>query len=304
MLSHRHIEVFRAVMSAGSVTGAAASLHTSQPTVSRELARLEQLLGYDLFERQGGRLRATRRALALFEEVQRAYEGLERVQSRAQALAHDAGGTLELLSLPALNHALLPAACARLARAYPQAALSITPQEPPLLDEWLQAQRFDLGLTEQGRPAPGLELRPLMSADEVCVLPASHPLRTKAVLAPEDFADQAFISLGSADPYRRQLDTLFAEQGVTRQLRLQTDSAAALCEMVRQGLGLSIVNPLTALACAGPGLVLKRFAVSVPYEVWLARPLLRSPHPLVEPLREALVAEGLALQQRLQSALG
>ena len=49
LVSHRHIEVFRAVMTAGSVTSAAALLHSSQPTVSRELARLEQLLGYPRF---------------------------------------------------------------------------------------------------------------------------------------------------------------------------------------------------------------------------------------------------------------
>ena len=70
-ISHRHIEVFRAVMLAGSATGAAELLHTSQPTVSRELARLESLLGYHLFDRVQGRLRPHARALALWEEVQR-----------------------------------------------------------------------------------------------------------------------------------------------------------------------------------------------------------------------------------------
>lgn len=55
-LTHRHIEVFRAVMLAGQVTRAAEVLHTSQPTVSRELARMEQVLGYALFERDKGRM--------------------------------------------------------------------------------------------------------------------------------------------------------------------------------------------------------------------------------------------------------
>ena len=64
-LTHRQIEVFRAVMNAGQVTHAAEALHTSQPTVSRELARLEQVLGIDLFERVRGRLRPTVRAMAL-----------------------------------------------------------------------------------------------------------------------------------------------------------------------------------------------------------------------------------------------
>lgn len=50
-LTHRHVEVFRAVMASGHVTRAAEMLHTSQPTVSRELARLEQVLGLPLFDR-------------------------------------------------------------------------------------------------------------------------------------------------------------------------------------------------------------------------------------------------------------
>ena len=50
----RHIEIFHAVMTAGNLTEAAQMLHTSQPTVSRELARFEKVLGLKLFERTRG----------------------------------------------------------------------------------------------------------------------------------------------------------------------------------------------------------------------------------------------------------
>jgi DNA-binding transcriptional LysR family regulator len=90
-ITHRHIEVFRAVMTAGSVTGAAQLLYTSQPTVSRELARMEQLLGYALFERVQGRLRANARALLLWDEVRRSWQGLERVIDRAVELGRPQG---------------------------------------------------------------------------------------------------------------------------------------------------------------------------------------------------------------------
>ncbi len=296
MLSHRHIEVFRALMRAGTVTGAAALLHSSQPTLSRELARAEQLLGYALFERERGRLKPTQRALALFDEVQRAYLGLERVQARAQALARGDDGALELLSLPAFSHALLPGACARLP---PAVALNITPQEPPLLEEWLAAQRFDLGLTEQALNDAGLQQECLMRADEVCILPATHRLASRAYLQPDDFAGEEFLSLGSEDPYRLALDRVFADRGVQRRLRLQTHSAVALCAMVQAGLGLSIVNPLTALASSGAGLVWRRFSVSVPYEVWLHKPLYRPAHGQAEAMAVALRAEAAALLDRL-----
>lgn len=71
----RHIEIFHAVMTTGNLTEAARMLHTSQPTVSRELARFEKVLGLTLFERARGRLQPTVQGLRLFEEVQRSWYG-------------------------------------------------------------------------------------------------------------------------------------------------------------------------------------------------------------------------------------
>ena len=91
-LTHRQIEIFRAVMDTGHVTRAAERLGSSQPTVSRELARLEHVLQMVLFERVRGRLRATVRAQALLDEVQRSYIGLDRIAVAAQALRTFAQG--------------------------------------------------------------------------------------------------------------------------------------------------------------------------------------------------------------------
>lgn len=287
-IQHRHIEVFRAVMTAGSVTGAAALLHTSQPTLSRDLARLEQLLGYALFERERGRLKATARARALFDEVERSFQGLARVVERAQALGRAEDMELSLLSLPALSHALLPGALAQLLAGHPAARVAITPAEPPLLDAWMAEQRFDLGLAEQATPLPGVRVEPVLAADEVAVLPAGHPLAARERLALTDFDGQDFISLAPDDPYRREIDARFAEAGVRRRLRLQTHSAVAVCALVRSGLGLAVVNPLTAAACAGDGLAVRPLAVSIPYRVSALLPLHRPAQPLVQDLLNAL----------------
>src|SRR3989338_9076886 len=234
-ITHRHIEVFRAVMTAGSATGAADLLHSSQPTVSRELARLESLLGYALFERIQGRLRANARALALWDEVQRSWQGLERVVDRAVALCR-AGAVL------------------------------------------------------------------LRTLDEVSLLPASHALALQPVLQLADFADQPFVSLSADDPYRRIIDARFAEAAVPRTLRMETHSAAAVCAMVEHGLGLAIVNPLTALTAAANGrLVVRRLALSIPFSVAAVLPLYRPPLPEVAPMLEALRAEAAEVARRLEA---
>jgi DNA-binding transcriptional LysR family regulator len=300
-LTHRHVEVFRALMLSGSVTRAAELLHTSQPTVSRELARLEHVLQMNLFDRVRGRLRPTVRALLLRDEVERSYLGLERIASTAASLRQFAEGRLDIACLPALAHALLPEAMRRFADAHPQASATIATLESPLLEARLTEQRHDLGLTERAEAPPGTTLLPLLQVEEVAVLPDGHPLLAKRQLRAQDFQGQAFVSLAPDDPYRLQLDALFGRQGVQRRLALEAGSAVAVCALVRQGLGLAIVNPLTALELAGPGLHIRPLAVKVPFHVGLVLPELRPPSPLREPFVAALRTAAAAVKRRLKA---
>lgn len=302
-LSHRQIDFFRAVMGTGHVTRAAELLHTSQPTVSRELARLEQVLGFALFERVKGRLKPTVRALALMEEVEQSYVGLERIAATALGLRAYAQGRLQLACLPALSHALLPDAIGRFTLRQSEAAVGLTPIESPQLEAALSEQRFDLGLSERHEAPAACTLDTLLVADEVAVLPAGHALARMAVLSPADFAGQSFISFAPADPYRQQVDALFAAAGVERVLKLETPSAVSVCALVRQGLGLGIVNPLTALELAGGGLVVKPLTVSIPFHVALVRPSWRAVHPLRADFETALAEAAAALKQRLNSTV-
>ncbi|MDQ7988274.1 MAG: LysR family transcriptional regulator [Candidatus Dactylopiibacterium sp.] len=300
-IEHRHIEIFRAVMRAASVTGAAQILRTSQPTVSRELARFETLLGFALFERIRGRLQPTPRAHLLYAEVQRAWQGLDAVRATARGLRDFSAGPLALVCVPVFAQTLLPEACRRFHARLPEVGVSITPQESPLLEEWLSAQRFDLGLTEQDTAPPGCTLAPLLVADEVCVLPAGHRLLAKARLTLADFADEPFVSLAPADPYRQQVDALFATAGIARRMIFETQSAASVCGLAGAGLGVGIVNPLSALEHAAAGLAWRPLDVSIPFRVSLARPAFRPGGPHVETFAQALAEAAAALDVRLRA---
>jgi DNA-binding transcriptional LysR family regulator len=278
--------MFRAIMLHGNLSRAAEVCASSQPTLSRELARLEQLLGFDLFDRIRGRLRPTVRALALMQEVERSFVGLEQIAARAQELRLQATGRLRLACLPALAHALVPQALVHFANAMPQATVCVHPEESPWLEQAMSEQRFDVGLSETSEAPTGVTLQTILQVNEVAVLPAGHRLCRKAVLTPQNFEGERFVSLAAGDSYRAQIDQMFAAAQVTRQTRLETASAVAVCAMVRQGLGLAIVNPLTALAMAGPDLVVRPLSVAISFKVSLLLPEIAAPHPL----RPALVA--------------
>ena len=284
-LTHRQLTMFRAIMRQGNLSRAAEVCASSQPTLSRELARLEQLLGFDLFDRVRGRLRPTVRALALMQEVERSFVGLDQIAARAQELRLLSTGRLRLACLPALAHALVPQALVHFSTVLPQATVSIYPQESPWLEQAMSEQRFDVGLSETSEAPAGVTLQTILQVNEVAVLHRSHALCRKPVLAPQDFKGERFISLAAGDPYRQAIDQMFAQAQVTRITCLETASAVAVCAMVRQGLGLAIVNPLTAMAMSGPELLVRPLAVAIPFRVSLLLPEVAAPHPL----RAALV---------------
>jgi DNA-binding transcriptional LysR family regulator len=300
-LTHRQLGLFRSVMLHGNLSRAAEASNSSQPTLSRELARLEQVLGFDLFDRVRGRLRPTARALALMQEVERSFIGLEQIAQRARELRTLSGARLRLACLPALAHALVPHALRALAHTAPQALVSVQPLESPWLEQSLSEQRFDLGLSEAVEAPPGVAWQALFEANEVAVLPASHGLCRKQVLQPQDFEGEHFISLAANDPYRQAIDRLFADQGVNRLQCLETESAAAICAMVRQGLGLAVVNPLTALECAGNGLAVRPLSVAIPFRISLLLPDKPTPHPLREALVQALQSASRALETSVRA---
>ena len=303
-LTHRHIEVFRTVMLAGQVTRAAELLHTSQPTVSRELARLEQLVGYPLFERDKGRMRPTVRAMALLEEVEASFVGLERIAAHALSLQQYARGRLQLACLPALAQALVPEAVAAFAAMWPEASVTLLPMETLPLEAALTEQRVDLGLSEHDSVPDACLQQPLLRTQEVCVLPTGHALAGRTCLTPSDFEGLPFVSLAPADAYRQRIDQAFADAGVTRQLRVESASAASVCALVAAGLGVALVNPVTALAMAGHGLVLRPFSVPIAFNVNLVLPQWRAVHPLRDTLTSTLQSTAGRVQQQLDGLIG
>lgn len=300
-LTHRQISMFRTVMLHGNLSRAAEASRSSQPTLSRELARLEQLLGFALFDRVRGRLQPTARAYVWMQEVERSFVGMEHLAQRALELRAFSGTRVRLACLPALAHGLVPHALRALAHTQPQAQVSVHPVESPWLEQAMSEQRFDLALSEATTAPVGAQLLPLLEAHEVAVLPTAHSLCRKKVLQVHDFAGEHFISLAVNDPYRQAIDQWFAQHGVSRLQMLETESAVAICAMVRQGLGVAIVNPLTALECAGQGLEVRPLEEHIPFRVSLLLPQTTAPHPLRDGLQQALVQASKTLEKTLRS---
>ncbi len=277
-LTHRQLEIFRSLMQTLNVTETAAQLLSSQPTISRELKALEEGLGFVLFRRDKRRLEVTPRAIALHVIVQRSFVSLDEIGRAAEAIRGDRLQRVAVACLPAFAHALMPQAIRRFHGSHPDTSIKVHSIEETALTRELLNQIFDLGLVE-GKVAGGLgSMREREVGNLLCILPSGHPLARHAVIGIEEMVGFPFIYYSEEDNYRRRIDACFDAAGVRRQLMVETTTATSIGAMVTHGIGISIVNPLTALAFEGPGLTVRPLTRPIPYSlnIWQPDPMHQS----------------------------
>ncbi|RZL96705.1 MAG: LysR family transcriptional regulator [Variovorax sp.] len=244
----RQIEVFRAVMLANSVTGAARLLHVSQPGISRMLAHIELQLGLVLFERRKGRLLPTPEAQALYAEVSEVYGGIQRVTERAEALKSGANLSLRVLASPSTAMVAVPRAVAALAREYPAARIYLETLPTREMLSRLTGREADLAISTLPTDNPLLASKPVGQWRLVCVFPRGHALSAKRLLRPRDVLNERLISFSTDTPQGRIIADWCVSSKMNAAFSIEVRSGQMACALAACGAGVAIVDDLTAHA--------------------------------------------------------
>jgi len=261
-LKIRQVEAFRAVMQRHTVTRAAESLHVSQPAVSRLLADLETRIGFVLFDRQQGRLVPTAEARVLFEEVERAFVGMDRIAQVAQQIRSMRRGSLRVAGSPAVALDLLPAVIARFVERHAGIDVSLLAHSATTVVEKVASGLCDVGLIAEPIPHPAVKSERLPNVWMKCIVPRGHRLARKSSLGPTDLRGERFISFPQSFDARSVIDRVFVDAGVTRDLVIEAQLSQAIVALVANGAGVALIDPVTA-AYASARVVVKPFTPAV-----------------------------------------
>lgn len=267
MLNPRQIEAFRTVIVTGGVTAAAQALHISQPAVTRLIHDLQYALGLKLFVKRGTRLVPTNEALSLYREVERQFVGLERIESAAKSLREGQSGRLRIAALPTFNVGFLPRIVGRFMQDRPGLEAAVYGSISSQVVDWVASGFCDVGFAQGPLDFPNIDVEFLAPVPGVAVLPEGHRLAEKSVLGPEDFIDEAFVSLEQTTQLRYRVDAIFSAARVTRQTRVETPLSMIACGLVAAGAGVTIVDPFTASEYSGRGIVVRPFRPALLYDV-------------------------------------
>lgn len=259
-LNLRHIEAFHAVMTAGSISGAAKLLYVSQPAVSRLLAHTEHRAGFRLFERVRGRLYPTPEAKQLFEEVDSAYVSLRRVNELARDLAEHRHGVLRLVSHATVGRQLVPHAIGAFHARYPEARLRYECLRHVFLQERVLNAQADLGIALFPVEHPSLESLPLCETTLVCVLPAGHALARHRTLGVAQLREHGVVGYERGSPFAILCDAVFAPGGAP-QTAIEVGNPEDACALAQSGVGVALVDRFTA---SSTGITTVRTLVDAP----------------------------------------
>lgn len=259
----RELEVLAAVVREGKTTAAALRLGLSQSAVSRSIAALEASVGKRLFERNGGRLTATSEALRIVREVEPFFSVLDRLTGTAVAEAPTQ--PLRIAAPPTVAHRFMPALIAAFLEEHPELSIQLEIGMTETVIAAVANANAHLGISDGMIRHDGLFAQPLIDTIGHVVMPPGHRLARKAVIEPRDFAGERFITLTRRFHRRNVIDRIFAEHGVERRCVVETATSIAVCEMVREGLGLGIVNPFPVAMRAGESLVFRPFEPRIDY---------------------------------------
>lgn len=248
------LRYFLSVARIGSFTGAAEDCHVSQPSLSAQIAKLEQELGGPLFERGRHGARITERGELLRAHAVDAMRELEMARREMDELSGMRRGRVAVGCLPTTGAYLLPRLLTSFLDRYPDIHIDLTEASSPQLAQLLSGFDIDLAIIDEAGLAPGLGSKVLFREPLVVALPPSHRLAGSSLVSLAALSEEPFILMKSGHGFRAIVVDALSRAGITPKVVYESDEIETVQRLVEAGLGVSLV-PRMVCKETGPAYV-------------------------------------------------
>lgn len=241
-LELRDLRMVAAIAASGSVTRAAGDLHRTQSAISHQLRAIEERLGTPLFLRVGKRMVVTaagERVLAtarqVIEEVRAAEEDVRRFGARQ-------AGLLRVCAQCNTGYHWLPPLVEVFRRRFPGVDVSLAVEctiRP--LDALLEG-KLEVAIVTQTVRHDQVRVRPLFEDEHAAIVAPDHPFAKRPFVRPEDFSSERLILYSSSPDDSFTIQRILRPAGVTPERVSFVMLTEAILEMVKAGLGISVMQ--------------------------------------------------------------
>ncbi len=212
----RHLRYFVAVAEAGSLTVAAEQrLHTSQPSLSRQIRDLESELGAQLLTRRARGIELTPAGRTFLDHARSVLSQVEAAAEAARRIAHPAKPCFTMGFLTGHELTWMPEALRILRDELPNIDVMISSQYSPLLANGLSKGKIDAAFLRREKGVRGLAFRVLVKEPLMVILPSDHRLAALKAISPRDLAGETFVIVSHTAPVLRAvIDDYLKRSGI------------------------------------------------------------------------------------------
>ena len=241
-LELRHLRYFVAVAEELHFGRAAERLHLSQPPLSQQIRKLEEILGYALFARTSRSVKLTSAGLILLERARRTLRNIQRDVSEIRSVGEGEVGSLNVGFVGSAMLTTLPEIFRKYRKAYPRVHLRLYESFTSEVVNGLENGTLDAGILRDSDVLDTLQVTPLFSEPYVAVLPVSHACAKQKSISPGMLRDEPFVYYprsAGARAFEKPL-TLFEEHGFRPHIVQEASHWLSILRLVGAGLGVSV----------------------------------------------------------------
>ncbi|KGJ95900.1 LysR family transcriptional regulator [Colwellia psychrerythraea] len=242
----RHIEIFHAIYTTGSITNAAKILHVSQPSVSKVLSHAEMQLGFDLFKRVKGRLIPTDEAEMLFDEVDKIYQQMRSIKNTAENIKKSEYGQISIAGSPALGFDVIPSAIAKYHQIHHQVNFNVQTVHNDAVMQTLLEHKCDLAILFAPNIMPGVTSIELAQSEMVIVYPKESFPDCPKELTLSQLKEFEYIDISDSGPLADLLWKRMRQENITLEALIKVQTYFIAARLVAQGTGICVVDRFTA----------------------------------------------------------
>ncbi|MGF6508371.1 LysR family transcriptional regulator [Paraburkholderia sp. 32] len=298
LINLRQLEVLRAVMRYRTTTGAADELGMSQPAVSNAIRLAEAKLGFALFDRISNRLIPTSEAKMLFDDAEPLFLVHQAIQQKAWDLRTGRAGVIRIFATAELSEWLVPKVLARFCADHPRVKIHLETMRMDALLESLDSGMADVGLSMMPPTRPSLVSELLAEFSVMCAAPPGDAIDMLDVVAPSDLKGRRVIGPPAGSPLGLIVERAFEAAGDYFVPEIEVRFANIACRLVSEGLGVAVVDELSALAQPPGSVVVRPLKTGMPVTLCALtpkdRPRQRLTQSFVDHAREAVKAQRAA----------
>jgi LysR family hca operon transcriptional activator len=239
----RHLRYFVAVAEAGSLTVAAArKLHTSQPSLSRQIRDLEGELGAQLLTRRARGTELTPAGRVFLDHARLVLSQVEAGAEAARRVAHPAKPRFAMGFLTGHELTWMPEALRILRDELPNIDVMISSQYSPLLANALLKGTVDAAILRREKSVPELAYRVLVKEPLAVILPSDHRLVALKAVSPRDLVGETFVTVSDTAPVLRAvIDSYLKRSGVNITPDHEADHIAMGMSLIASTRGVGLL---------------------------------------------------------------